>query len=208
MNRLSAAQSAIGLLLSLSASAVNSGTVEQATIVADPQMQMKAGKVEGCGARLRSVPKELGPKSNMVLDSSFNVYASGLALLKGGAVELAAKKGSQEVTVRNKPIQSFWLKVQSEQATVPSGDKVIPAETKGYLLYGTSLDAALKLFDAVLTDAPITIGMRLHGEPVERIYTGTAEFSKPDAAELTRCMGELAAQIRNDISKDEATPSK
>lgn len=127
-------------LAALACSVAQAGTVEQAVILADPQMQVKDGLLQGCGYRLKSAPKQLGSKSTVILDSSVNLYASGMTLLKGGAIEVEAKNGAPDGVAKNKPIQSFWLKVQSEKATVPRGGKVIAAETKGYLLYGISLD--------------------------------------------------------------------
>jgi hypothetical protein len=181
----------IGLLSALACNLAHSGTVEQAIILADPQMQVKDGFIQGCGYRLKSIPKQLGPKSTVILDSSFNLYSSGISLLKGGALEVVVKNGAPDGMGINKRIQSFWLKVQSEKATVPIGGKVIPAETKGYLLYGTSLNEVIQLFEAVRLKTPITIGMRLHGEGLDRIYTGTVEMSEQDGAEGNRCLAEL-----------------
>ena len=202
MSKSSAAQ----LIISLSAlacSLAQAGAVEQAIILADPQMQVKDGLLQGCGYRLKSIPKQLGSKSTVILDSSFNLYASGMALLKGGAIEAGAKNGAPDGAVKNKPIQSFWLKVQSEKATVPSGGKVIPAETKGYLLYGTSLNEVLQLFEAVRSKTPITIGMRLRGEGTDRIYSGTVELSEEDGAEGSRCFAELLEQMTDGLETKE-----
>ena len=189
------------LLVALASAAAHSGTIEQATILADPQMQVKGGAVDGCGYRLKSIPQGIsGLKSALLLDSSFNLYASGLALVKGGAVQVEIANGAPSRPL-NKPIQSFWLKVQSENATVPTG-KVIQAETKGYLLYRISPTAAIQLFDAAWSKTPITIGMRLRGEGIDRIYTGTVKLSESDTVEGQRCVDELLKQVKSSDGAD------
>lgn len=73
------------------------GTIEQATVLADPQMQVKAGALQGCGFRLRVMPLSIsGLRSVVLLDASFNLYSDGLGLLKGGAMEVPIVGASPE----------------------------------------------------------------------------------------------------------------
>ena len=201
MSKSSAAQ-LITLLSALACNLAQSGTVEQAVILADPQMQVKDGFIQGCGYRLKSIPKQLGPNSVVILDSSFNLYATGMPLLTGGAIEAGVKNGAPDGTTKNKPVQSFWLKVQSAKATVPRGGKMIPAETAGYLLYSTSLDEVMQLFEAVQLKTPITIGMRLRGEGLDRIHTGTVEMSEQDGSEGRQCLTELLKLMTDNLETE------
>ena len=187
----------------LTASASHAGTVEQASIFADPQMQVKSGEVQGCGYRLKAIPQDIATaKSAVMLDASFNLYSKGtLGLLKGGALQLALKDGELGKPV-NKPIESFWVKVQGEKPTAPTKVAIFAAETKGYLLYGVSLDTTMSLFKAVWDKVPIMIGMRLKGEPFDRIYSGTAQVSDQDNAQVHECMNELIKQMQADLATE------
>jgi hypothetical protein len=180
---------------------VQGGTIEQATILADPQMQVDKGAIKGCGYRLKSMPASLaGATSTVVLDTSFNLYSSGLALLKGGAVFVPLRTGNPGQPV-NRPIASFWIKAQGNKPTTPLQGKVMPAETSGYLLYGESMTAVGVLFNAVWDQEPITVGMRLKGEAIDRIYSGRVVLSEPDGLQGKQCMHELLNQMQSEAEK-------
>jgi hypothetical protein len=182
---------------------VYAGTIEQATIVAEPQMQVKNGVVEGCGYRLKAIPKSLQTnRQPVLLDASFNVYVNGpFGLVKGGAVQVENMSGKLGKPV-NRPIESFWIKAQGARPTTPS-EKKMPSETKGYLLYGVSVADAMRLFQSVLELEPMTIGMRLKGESVDRIYSGVAITENSSNAEIRRCISDLADTLRSNLSEAE-----
>lgn len=181
--------------VALAASFVSAGTVEQATIVADPQMQVKDGAVQGCGYRLKGIPKSLvGQASVLVLDTSFNLYSSGLGLLKGGALQIQIRDGKAGPTT-TKQIESFWLKAQSERPTTPLNGKVLPADTKGYLLYGETIESIGKLFAGIAERTPVAIGVRIKGESVDRIYSGVVQVSDQDKDHGDQCLGDLIRQL-------------
>lgn len=174
------------------------GTVEQATIIADPQMQVKDGAVQGCGYRLKSIPKTIAGMSSIVLlDTSFNMYSTGFALLKGGAVQVSIKDG-QLGQARTKQAESFWLKVRSDKPTTAANGKLLAAATKGYLLYGISPESVARLFAGIEEGAPITVGVRIKGEAIDRIYTGVAQLSDLDREQGRQCLGDLIKQIESD----------
>jgi hypothetical protein len=181
------------------------GTVEQATIFADPQMQVKSGTLQGCGYRLKAIPKLKSTNTSAVLlDASFNLYTDtiGFGLLKAGAVEVTIKEG-QPSRPTNRPIESFWLKTPGASPTAPVDNKVSPAEDKGYLLYVERLDAVMHLFTAVWDDTPITIGMRIKGEPVDRIYTGKVDSSTADKEQTQQCFREMVQIIKKGLAAEE-----
>jgi hypothetical protein len=184
------------------------GTVEQAVVMADPQMQVKAGAVQGCGFRLRLMPQSIaGLRSVVLLDASFNLYSEGLGLLKGGAMEVPIV-GGKPGKPSNRPIESFWMKAQGADPTAPKGDKVLPAETKGYLLYGVPFESINALFEAVWSKAPITVGARLKGEPMDRIYVGSPEVSDADDQQGHECMARLISQMQKELEADKTAPGR
>ncbi len=88
------------------------------------------------------------------------------------------------------------------------GGKVLPAEAKGYLLYGAPIESITDLFEAVWTNAPITVGVRLKGESINRIYAGAAQVSDADDQQGHECMGQLASQMQKELGAAEAIPSR
>ena len=187
--------------IAVSISTAQAGTVEQAVVVAEPQMQVKDGAIQGCGYRFKSVPRSFeGLRSVLVLDTSFNVYAEGLVLLKGGAIRVAVKEGSPGQSTNTK-IETFWMKAQGEMPTRALGGKVIPAENQGYLLYGETMAAVTKLFSALAEGTPLTFGVRVKGEGLDRIYSGVAQLSDQDREQGAQCLSDLVKQMENDLEQ-------
>lgn len=170
------------------------GSIYQAAAVANPQMQVKDGAVSGCGFQLKALPVDAvtGKSPAVMIDVSFNIYANSLAMMKGGAGRVNLKDPAQWQSM---PITGFWAKAKGQQAPTPLGGKVIPAETRGYLLYGTTFGAVMPLFDAVLGDQPLMISAQLKGEPVERIYSATPKTSAEEKRQIMDCMSELIAAM-------------
>lgn len=190
-------------IAALISAVAQAGTIEQALILADPQMQVKDGAIRGCGYRLKGMPKDISTaKSVVLLDTSFNLFSPGVGLLKGGATQVTLKGG----TPVNRPIESFWIRAQGERPTPPPKTEVKPAETKGYLLYVVPMEATLHLFAAVREQTPLMIGMRIKGEGIDRIYAGTVEVSDKDQAQVGECMGELIKQMEHDLEAKETAP--
>lgn len=174
-------------------SAVSAGTVEQAIILADPQMQVKDGVVRGCGYRLKAIPQSFDGRSPVLaLDASFNLYLDGIGLLKGGAVHSDFKGGTPQPTTR--PIQNFWLKVQGDKPTSAADGKVLASDTPGYLLYAASVDSVLALYRSVAAGTPLTVGVRVKGEGVDRIYTGIVQISDANRQQGRQCLEDLVKE--------------
>lgn len=181
------------------------GTVEQAALLLEPQMQVNTGAVAGCGFRLRAMPVATSG-SAVLFDGSFNLYAVGVPLLKGGAEQLLLKDG-KAVKSANRPIESFWFMAAEGEPTTPLGGKLVAAEAAGYLLYGVEFAAMTNLFSAVMDNAPMTIGFRVKGEPVDRIYTGSAIASDEDKQQSNLCMERLIKRMRAALNDSGPTPS-
>lgn len=192
----------LALAIASAFSGAFAGTIEQAIVLAEPQMQVKDGAISGCGYRLMSATKDApNARSSIFMDASFNLYDSGIVLLKGGAVQITkTPEGSRRT---NKPIDSFWLKVDGHTPTKPFEGKVIPSETNGYLLFGVPLEAVIPFFGAITDAKPFTIGMRLKGESIDRIYTGVAQISEDDGKSAAQCFIELTNAMAQAI---ESTP--
>lgn len=66
------------LCIASAMSTASGGTVEQAFILADPQMQVRDGAVQGCGYRLKAIPQSFDGRSPVLaLDASF-IFTSGV----------------------------------------------------------------------------------------------------------------------------------
>ena len=143
-------------------------------MVGDPQMQVRDGNLDGCGFRVRSVSIEsLSPGNIDAIDASFNLYSKALALLKAGVLRVKAAKDGQVSAPVVRPIRTFWFKVVGEKPTSPTVGKIFPSDSpKGYLLHGDSITRVLPLFEAVFAREPLTIGVRVSGEDIDRIHTG------------------------------------
>jgi hypothetical protein len=178
-------------------SAVSAGMVEQAIILAQPVMQVKDGSVQGCGFRLKAVPKSFAAQSSFTaLDTSFNLYSPGLGIVKGGALQVVMRDGNPQST--NKPAESFWLKVEGGKPTTAADGKVHQSpDDSGYLIYAVSTDAITRLFAAVPTGALITIGVRVRGEPIDRIYSGPIQISDPNRQQGSQCLADLMKEIES-----------
>jgi hypothetical protein len=181
----------------------HAGTVEQAVLVAEPQMQISAGVVDGCGFRIKGMPQgALGKESVVMFDTSFNLYATGMSLLKGGVVQVSMRQGKPGPPA-NRPIQSFWFMAPDRKPTAPLGGKFVAAETPGYLLYGVPVGALVGLFDAVLESGTLTVGVRIKGESVDRIYSGTVSVSDADKLQSHQCIDQLVKHMRPDSESPE-----
>jgi hypothetical protein len=178
-------------------SAVSAGMVEQAIITATPVMQVKDGSVQGCGFRLKAFPKSFAEQSSFIaLDASFNLYSPGLGIVKGGALRIVVKDGNFQST--NRQTESFWLKVEGEKPTTAADGKVHQSpDSIGYLIYAVSTDAITRLFAGMPTGALITIGVRVKGEPIDRIYSGQVQLSDTDRKQGGQCLADLIKEIES-----------
>ena len=166
-------------------------------------MQIKAGAVDGCGFRIKGMPQgSAGTGSVVMFDTSFNLYATGMSLLKGGAVQVSMRQGEAGPPV-NRPIQSFWFLAPDRAPTTPLSGKFLAAETPGYLLYGVPVDSLVGLFGAVMESSTLTVGVRIKGEPIDRIYTGSVNVSDADKQQSQQCMDQLLKRLRSDPESPE-----
>lgn len=191
-----------GLCLNVLAVSAFAGPIYQAAMVVVPAMQVRAGAVDGCGFQLKSMAPEKADRAPVMLDVSFNLYANGMMMLKGGAVALQSRAGGAELSL---PIVSFWLKLADMPATAPAG-KVIPAQSAGYLLYRVLSPEFANLFSAVLDEQEIMVGVHIKGEPVERIYVGRPKPSEDEKRQMAQCAGELSRALQQ--SSDGAARTK
>lgn len=185
--------------MALAACCASADTIEQAQLAAQPQMNVKDGALLGCGYRITAVPKNTSrPTPVVAMDTSLNLFR-GVVMLKGGAIKFVARGGQPgvgEPVVQ--PIETFWLKVPNMRPTKAREGKIMPAENKGYLIYGETADALLGLLGAIWNREALTIGMRIKGENNDRIYTGVAEVSDTEIQQVRQCIQELIEQLQHD----------
>lgn len=180
----------------VTASASNAGMIEPAIITATPVMQVKDGAVQGCGYRLKAYPTTFAGQSSFVaLDVSFNLFLPGIGLLKGGAQQVVMRDNNPQLT--NRPAESFWLKVEGEKPTTAADGKVLQSPDVGYLLYAVSPDATARLFAGLATGVPLTVGVRVKGEPIDRIYSGPVQLSDPDRKQGGQCLADLIKEMES-----------
>lgn len=178
------------------------GTIEQAAVLAEPQMQVRAGAIQGCGYRLKGIPSSPDLRRPiLLLDASFNIYSEGFGLLKAGALQVDGQRVDAAKTVV-RPIVSFWLKVEGEKPIAAKGGKFIPAETVGYLLAGADVQVVVQLFEAVWDRRPIMVGVRIKGEGVDRIYSGVPQTTEHEKNEGLQCFTGLAKQMQTDAQRE------
>ncbi len=184
----------LGLALSLHAA--SAGTIEQALTLAEPQMQVKDGAIQGCGYRLKSFPSQPDTrKPILALDASFNLYSNGMGALKAGALLIDAQR-TEAAKGMARPISSFWLKVEGDRPTFVLNGKFLPASTPGYLLGTVDVPSVAALFQAVWEGKPMMIGVTIKGDGIDRIYSGVPQLTDREKAEGTQCFGELLDQMK------------
>lgn len=159
-------------------------------------MQVKDGKVDGCGWRVlaTAMPDSL-PGTAMALDTSFNIYANGMHLLKGGAVRFRLAADGSLIRQDVRPISSFWLKTGSASPSSPTGPVSKSDSPKGYLLYVSQFERALDFFSAVADGAEILIGVRVVGEDMDRILAGTVEATDDEKRQVGECLKGLSSSV-------------
>jgi hypothetical protein len=166
--------------------------MNEAKIEGQPLQYIKEGAVNGCGVRLFSFELNQDLMTGQGWDGSINVWASGVANVKGLTYDLNIKEMESGKRPKHGEIEKFWLKAPGSRATTPRDGKIFPGEDAGSILYVTEIDVALALFDAVFQDKSITVGLRRKGERSDRLYFGRAKLSDAERQQLILCMGEVS----------------
>jgi hypothetical protein len=159
---------------------------------------MKDGQVNGCGVRMVGLTDPVGPdKSVEGFDVSFNLYAQGFGIVKGGGFTSTQPQIERGSAGKKRRPEAVWIKASGKQATQSRDGKVQTSQdTPEAIFYGTDIRPVLDLLSAVGDGQPIQIGLRFPGAGIDRIYQGVVQMTPEDSSSVGRCMNELLQSIQ------------
>jgi hypothetical protein len=134
------------------------------------------------------------PNLSEGFDTSVNLYASGVALVKGSGFYVSAQDLPRGRTTKRRPKpDALWLRASGSKAIQPTDGKYLPAEDPPEaVMYGTSdFREVLALLGAITDEQPVQVGFKFPDEPVERVYYGPAKLGDAETTQLHNCFGEL-----------------
>ena len=180
------------------------GQITPASMTATAQMQVKGGNLDGCGVRVVAVAQDQ-TTSITAVDFSFNLYRTGLALVKAGVREARMNSPKEVQAPKIRQIQSFWLRAVGKPASTPGKAGIERSDSpKGYLLYAASNEAVGGLFGAFFSSEPIQVGYRLAGEDIDHILSGTITEAGTEQKEVSQCLTELTDAMAKDVEANSA----
>ncbi len=142
----------------------------------EPQATMLApkGVVTACGLGFDGFRQ--GPKGTDIeqVSGSIAIYTDGLSLVKAGHQEGEFKNGA--VNIRLPGTRIAWIRIEGQEALVPSEDKIVPGEKAPFLLFPVTPQAAAGAIRAMLDGKTIWVGFSKNGV-VRHIFSGRV---KPD----------------------------
>ncbi|MEN9761112.1 MAG: hypothetical protein RI906_938 [Pseudomonadota bacterium] len=196
---------AIGALAAcLAAGGAGAATVQPSLIVAEAQMMVSKGKLDGCGFRLKAIPKDAVNRATANLaDVSFMFYPdSGAGLIKGGVVNVKVGD-TRPGSVFAPQLTSFWVKAPKADPTYPPDGKYLQSESKGYLLYAISMPQFVNLYRSVMEGLNVAIGVRVKGEAVDQIFSGEVSVSDADREQAITCNSDLLHRLERSLQNEQ-----
>lgn len=156
-----------------------------------PLVYMHDGNLRGCGVRVFGLDSVPGQDLIKVFDISTNLYPD-----KGAVVKVSSYDTTVAIMKSRKPhrlfhLHSGWIRSPGAKATSP----IAPAfkgDDGHAILYSTSVDSALEILKAALSEAIVQVGIRRQGEPTERIYAGKIALSAAELGQIRSCISDLA----------------
>jgi hypothetical protein len=182
----------VALLMAGTASGQN---VIPMRIQGQPLVYMKEGKVDGCGIRFVMVdapPKFTDTTKITMYDVSFNIYTSGLALIKGGASDATSAdfKAGNYSTAKPVLLKTLWIKARGNEATTPlTGMK--RSDDPGMITYVADEERVAALFVALAKEEPILVGTQRPEAKSERIFSGKIDVTHSELQEISACVKQL-----------------
>jgi hypothetical protein len=165
---------------------------EEANLTGQPLMYMKNGQVDGCGVRLIGIVVASNLKKAEAIDGSVNVTMDGYGTVKGLSYDMIPGKAMER---RNIPIERFWLKAPGSEATHPRDGQFHKTDDVGGRMYIVSVDAALQVLIAAVTDKTINVGLKRTPELRERIYFGRVEMTQGEKDQVLSCLDDLIVRL-------------
>ena len=88
----------------------------------------------------------------------------------------------------------FWIAKESEgQAVMPQ--KVIPAETKGYILERADMAETMKAIMATIAGERMQFAVRYESEPADVVVSFSANLAERERGPMMACMNGLIKRI-------------
>ena len=152
-------------------------------IEAQPITHVRGGSVQGCGVRLTG--GQPGLPASSWFDVSLNIFERGVGLAQSIAYELRRSEVGESRPTRV-PLQTTWVAPEGRNARVGEN-----SERKDSLIYAILLDDMLALFEAVASEAPLTLGVRRWDQREDIVYTGSAVLTSDARQKMSTCLSAL-----------------
>lgn len=180
------------------------GQVVPAEMTGSVLTQVSSGNLDGCGLRIVASAQDQSMDMTAV-DFSFNLYRSGVVMVKARARLARMNVPSEVQTPLIRPIAKFWVRAAGKQAITPTIAGIFKSDSpKGDMLFRAHANAVAPLFVAALKHRQIQVGVRFEGEATENIYSGTVQRRGGELDELSRCLTKLAGVMSNDVAVAQA----
>ena len=185
------------ILLLLPAPAI---AIDQAEITGRPFVLLADdGSFSLCGLRFivfHELNNQAKSQSGLVYDGSMSINTSGQVLLKGSPYRATMDKNG--MMKRDQiPLQSYWIKSQGSNATVPYQDKTFPGEDNISLMNfdKDGLDKYSDMISSITEQRPVMIGAAFKNEDTPKVFSGLVQISQADLDSFYNCNVEIAKKI-------------
>jgi hypothetical protein len=186
---------ALAAILAFVAPQVSAQTQDEAQLIGQPLMYMKAGQVDGCGIRFLGAVMAGNLREGKAIDGSVNIYGDGLGAVKAISYDITRMQPNAGADRRVIPLDRFWFKAPGEEATYPRDGQFHKTDDQGGRLYAVKMEGALDLLVAAVTDKVLTIGLKRSGESRERIYFGRVTMTDAEKDQVRSCLDDLIARL-------------
>lgn len=172
-----------------------------------PLMNLNKGVIQACGIRYIGVEAPANP-SNLtetvwVSDASFMLDRSGVGIVKAVINKSTVgdiAKGAEGGKIIAQEFKTFWMKPKEKAATHPLRGEAVDGENKPSKIYITDMDSITNLYDDVLQERPIMLGLQFE-DGNDFAFSGVVRLKNAEINQVTSCMGELLSLIEKDIEK-------
>jgi hypothetical protein len=170
-----------------------------------PQISRDEGGYKSCGVRVVAIA-DAEERFVDMYDFSMNVWAApATALLKAGKSRTTKDKLLQGKTngetVMPAPV-NFWIALESEGKALMA-EKILPAETKGYILASADLIQTLDIIAAAIHGERMQFAIRYKNEPVDVVVSFSANMPDYEIKPLKACFVGLGERMKRRVRTDQ-----
>mgnify|MGYP000104757861 CR=1 FL=1 len=181
--------------------------LSEGMFVGQIQQFIDDGKVSGCGVTISAVETPTQPGGTLnVFNGSISLMNAGGGLVKGRAAKTdAARMLKGEFSVKDitpLPTEFVWLKGHKSNATENSAaSKVQRSDDPGYIIYGADFDSITGVFDSILDQAPIQVGVRAKNAKYDTVLFGAVKISNAERDQLLSCLSGLMSNLSEEMKE-------